>query len=205
MTTYAQPALWSAAHLELVQVSNNMKFESLLNGAVQTGSLPGAKWGWNVTFPEQNSAIRQRIEGSLSRMSGNEHRVQMYDLARPAPLGTCNLTGVTVSGAVAQFALSMTLAGCGASKTLYAGDWFSVITAAGSQLLMVADDATANGSGVMSINFRQDLRAAVSSGTAVTLDKPTALYVVMTNPLMFPREAAGKCPEFSIQLSEVFS
>lgn len=46
----------------------------------------------------------------------------------------------------------------------------------GDQLLMVAADATANGSGAITVTITSPLRAAISSGTAVVWDKPSVLF-----------------------------
>jgi hypothetical protein len=203
MSTFSPPSSWSAAHLELCQVNNNRIFTSPLNGWRQTATLPGARWGWNITFPEQAVAVRRTIEAILSKLNGMEHRLALYDLARPVPSGTCNLAGVTASAA-AQFATVLVLAGCGAGKTLLAGDWLSVVTTAGSQLLMVTDDVTADGSGNITCNTRPSLRASVTGGASVTLDHPTGLFVLAKPEITYPREAAGKCPQFGVSLVEVF-
>ena len=204
MTTYAVTSAWAAAHAELIQQHNSKSFQSSLNGSVQTGSLPGARWGWNITFPEQNIAVRSRIEALLTKLSGREHRLQLHDLSKPTPRGTINLSGVT-AGAAAQFVSTMVLAGCGNTKTLLEGDWISVVTTGGVQIVMVTDDSTSDAGGNMSVNFRHPLRAAVSGGATVVTNAPVGLFVLSSPELSFPREAGFKCPQFSISFGEVFS
>jgi hypothetical protein len=127
--------------------------------------------------------------------------VRLWDHKRPAPLGTCSLTGVTLAAGAAQFAEALSLAGCGAGNTLLAGDWISVA----GQLLMVVADATANGSGVMAVEVRHMLRQAVASGAAVTLHKPTALYIRSEAALAMPRGPGKRQPGFALQFVEVFA
>lgn len=207
MSTYTWPTSGKAFYLEGITISqrhNHRMSTSPLNGAIQTISLPGMRWGASLDFPKQTYAERAELEGWLSRLSGMEHRLALWDISRPVPRGNCNVSGVTASAA-SQFATSLTLNGCGASTTLKSGDWFKVPTATGAQLLQAAADATANGSGVATVEVRAMLRGAVSGGAAVTLDKPTALYILAQPEFGVPRGGAGICPPFSLELIEVFA
>ncbi len=207
MTTYSWPTsgtAFRAASMSWGQSHNGRAASSSLNGAIQTTSLPGARWGLTVNFPQQSYAERAQVEAFFTRLSGMEHRASIYDLSRPQRRGTCALTGVTASAA-AQFAMGLTLNGCGASTTLLAGDWLSVPTANGAQLLQAVVDAAANGSGVMTIETRPSLRGAVAAGAAVTLDKPSALFIQPEPKLDIPRGGSNICPPWSVTLMEVFS
>ncbi|ACB34500.1 hypothetical protein Lcho_2234 [Leptothrix cholodnii SP-6] len=208
MTTYTYPTTGSAfapAGLTWTQRHNTRVSTSSLNGATQTSSLPGSRWAVSLDYPIQTYAERAQIEALLTRLSGMEHRLALWDVSRPQRRGTCNLTGVTVSAVAAQFAAGLVLAGCGASTTLLAGDWLRVTTSNGAQLLQIAADATASAGGAMTVETRPLLRGSVASGAAVTLDKPTALFVLATPELSIPRGGTNKCPPFSVELMEVFS
>ena len=71
--------------------------------------------------------------------------------------------------------------------------------------MRVVADATANDAGAMTVEVRHMLRAAVASGTAVTLDKPTALFVRTEAGIMLPRMAGNYEPGVSLDLVEVFA
>ena len=208
MTTYTWPG--SGAFRQTLAsvgfVQNQRISTSTLNGAVQTTGLPGARLRQTVTFPLQTAANRAQLEALLNRLSGAEHRLSLWDLVRPVPRGTCNRTGVTASAA-AQFATSIVLNGCGANATLLAGDWFRVAVGSLQQVVQASADATANGSGVMTVEFRAMLRGAVAGSSAVVLDKPTALYIVppADGGLMVPRIVGGVGPEFTVDFLEMFS
>lgn len=176
--------------------------ESPLSGFTQTVSMPGARWGWMMEFGDHSSAYRDQVEAFLLRLSGREHRVALWDIKRRAPRGTCNLSGVTLGAAAAQFATVLSLAGCGSGKTLLAGDWVGL---AGGQLVRVVADATADGAGAMAVEIRHMLRTALGSGAAVTLDRPTALYVLTESGISLPRGAGRTEPGFAIDLVEVFA
>jgi len=201
MATYSLPAtVRKPRSAVLRQIHNNQSFTSPLSGYTQTASLPGARWGWALDWGPMSLGERGAVEGILTRLSGVEHRLQLWDFKREQPLGTINRTGVTC-GAAAQFATSLTLSNCGASTTLRAGDWLSV----GSQLFMVVVDATANGSGVMTVEVRHPARGAISGGTSVVLIRPTALYILSAPVLDFGREPGDALPPVSAEFVEVFA
>lgn len=202
MATYAYPgtAALVPARNVLRQFHNNQSTTSPLSGFTQTASLPGSRWGWALEWAALSPRDRQALEGLLTRLSGQEHRLQLWDFKRPQPLGTINRTGVTASAA-AQFATSITLNNCGSGTTLLSGDWFAV----GGQLLMCVVDATANGSGVMTVEFRHMLRSAVAGGAAVTLNQPTALYILSGSTLDMPRQPGRAQTGLAADLIEVFA
>jgi len=377
MTTYAWPTsrhFVPATH-DLRVVDNTQRTaESALSGYVQTTAMPGARWGWGMDFAPHTQAQRAEVEGYLLRLSGRQHRVQLWDLRNPRPRGSLALTGVTLGAAAAQFATSLTLAGCvgtnrvlngsfevdsnadgladgwsrynagavgaltqnistvvvwagsysqnliaaslgsssddrqgvtatvsaigsmaggtaviscrvlgtsgakanleiywrdgggsiigsiiagpltlngaeqalsatgacpaatasasiyvyqhsgpggavglyvdlvrvepgasvgvGADATLLAGDWLGLT---GGQLVRVVANATANDAGAMTVEVRHMLRSAVASASAVTLDKPTALYVRTEAGIALPRMPGNAEPGMSLDLVEVFA
>lgn len=172
---------------------------SPLSGYTQTVSLPGARWGWDMDFPAQLTDEREALEAYLLRLSGREHRVQLWDLKRPRPRGTCNLAGVTMSASAAQFAVQLQLAGCGVGRTLLAGDWIGLVT---GQVVRVVANATANGANVMTVEVRHMLRSAVPAGSAVTVDRPAALYTRTESGLAMPRQPGRAQPPVSVSFVE---
>ena len=66
-------------------------------------------------------------------------------------------------------------------------------------------DATANGSGVMTVEFRHMLRAAVGGGAAVTLNQPTALYILSGSTIDMPRQPGRAQTGLAADLIEVFA
>lgn len=206
MTTYAWPTgpqyvpqsmTWGIAH-------NQRASTSPLSGYTQTSSVPSPRWLVSMTFSEQPWAWRRLLEAFLLKLSGMEHRVQLYDMGPSGsfglPSGTINTSGVTLSSSAAQFATSLALTGCGASKTLLAGDKLSV----GGQILANIDDTTASGGGTMTITVRPPLRAAASSGASVTLSKPVALFVLADPKLEFGRRGPTT-DQLTVEFVEVFA
>lgn len=205
MSTYDWPAAWVPTQQRLIVRHNQGVSVSPLSGYVQTNTHPGSRWGWALDFPAMSQANRAAFEALVVKLQGREHRVRLWDHKRPVPRGSINTSGVTTSGTIAQFGTSCTLIGCGASATLLAGDWLR-LGASGAQLVMVTDDVAADGSGVMtSVSFRHMARASVASGTAVTLVKPSALYILTESRQEFPRQPGQAQPGVSLEFEEVFS
>jgi hypothetical protein len=206
MTTYAWPAFGSdkafwPATAELGQWHNNRELESSLSGDIQTNSVPGAKWLWTLNFDPQTWPERARLWAFLTRLSGKQHRTQLFAPHQPVPTGSINLAGVTVKTLAAQFATSIVLQGCGNTKTLLRGDWFSV----NGQPLMCVVDATSNAGGDMTVEFRHPLRAAAAVSAAVTLSSPFGLYILNTSEFGTPYGTGNMAPPVSIPFREVFS
>lgn len=178
MTVYAWPLsrafMPRTAALGVLHNSQRVA-ESSLNGAIQTTDMPGARWTWDLDWSSHRDADRQAIEGWVARLNGRTHRVTLWDLKRPTPTGSINTSGVTLGTAAAQFATSLTLAGCGANRTLLAGDWLGLPT---GQVVMVVADAQADGAGAMVVLISPMLRDAQASGAVVTLIRPSASYML---------------------------
>lgn len=207
MTTYAYPTgeAYKPAKMEWGQLHNNRATVSSLSGYTQTSSIPNPRWMITLTYPPQKSSVREILEGFLTRLSGMEHRVQLWDFGtgnrNGAPRGTINQTGVQISTSASQFATTIVLKNCGGGKTLAPSDKLGV----NGQLLVAVDTFTANGSGVMTVEVRHPLRQAAATNDAVTLVKPTALFILSEPQIAFPRSPGPVQPEFSCQFVEVFA
>jgi hypothetical protein len=180
-----------------------------LSGSIQTSGTPGKRWKVGLNLPAssyKNRANRMEIEGFLDRLNGKEHRVSLWHMGRKGiggygyPVGNINQTGVTVGANAAQFATSLTLAGCGANTVLAAGDFFSV----GGQLIMNPATAQANGAGVMVLPSITRLRAVQGLGQAVVLIRPTATFVLDSNSWT-SGYALGANQTMGIDFTEVYT
>lgn len=152
-------------------------FQSPFDGSTQTGSFHFGSWYCAMTWPNLEEADASLLQAFLMKLRGRANRALVHNFARPVPRGTINLSGVTVNGALSAGASQLTLAGCGNAKTLLTGDFFSV----GGEFKMVVDGPyTSDAGGAMAnVKFEPPLRAAVSNGAAVTLDKPTCTMMVV--------------------------
>ena len=209
MSDFTWPSFTDGAFLptdmEITQRHNNRASVSPHSGYTQTLSVPGMRWGMTLMLQRQLYSDRQRIEAFLTDLNGMEHRVALYDMGRPVPLGTINLSGVTASAASA-LATTIVLNGCGNTKTLKVGDWFSVVIAGGIQLLMNMVDATSNAGGVMTVaRFKPQLRAAVTGSAAVVTDKPTMLCINVSPQVNLPRTGGLNAAPMALEFVERFT
>lgn len=200
MTTYTLPDKRGCrpASMSLYLTPLGGVTRSPLTGDTKTVSSPGGWWSAELNYPDQGDDERGTLRGLIDLVTRSEHRLALWDLARPVPRGTCNLSGVTVGVAAPQFAQTVVLYGCGASRTLLPGDMLGI----GGQLCCVALPASSNVSGQMAVTLTSDHRLARAAGTPVTLDRPTALFVAV-DPVQWPRASARRCPSITVQLVEV--
>lgn len=87
------------------------------------------------------------------------------------------------------------------SPTLLRGDWLGL----SSQLVRAVEDATANDAGQMTVQVRHMLRNSAASGSAVTLERPTALYMRTESGLLMPRQPGLAEPELQCDFVEAFA
>jgi hypothetical protein len=202
MTTYAFPTISrNPAKMSWGLRSNATIFISMLNGGVQTVELPGARWTLSIEIPDCIDTLRGSIEAWLTKLRGQANRFTCYDFSCPAPRGTMRGTLVTV-GSTTQGTTSVTVSGGvgEASKTLLAGDKLKI----GNELKMIVADATANGSGVISLTVEPPFRATYADSTAIVWDKPTALFLLTSNEWKADIDPPARA-HFAIDGLEVFS
>ena len=204
--TWGTGRAFDVAELDMWLENTDVTVRSLLGGGQQTSGVPGAHWQAAMSFPQDSSSNRLELLAFFRSLNGKEHRIALWDLRKfsaagvqGSPAGTINTTGVTVNTTAAQFASSVQLAGCGNTKTLSFGDMFSI----NGQLIECCELATSDAGGLMTVSVPQRLRATATAGAAVTLVKPTALFV-LSAPFHGPRSSAFYEP-FAIDLEEVFT
>lgn len=149
-------------------------------------SLPATDPLWRLTIEltQMLEADSGALKALLLRLRGGVNQLEMHDHSRPAPVGTMRGT-MTLNADVSAAATTLEItAGVGqADETLNAGDWLGIGSGTTQQLVMVTADATANGSGVISVSVQPPLRNAFSAGQSVVWDAPKALFRRMSNQL----------------------
>lgn len=196
MTTYTWPTtrVFTAASAEWRLAPNVFLLPSQFSGHTQTVERPGARWMVRITFTPHSDADRAAVEAFLAKVRGKANRIALWHPKRPVPLGT--MRGSPVLAATeprGETSLAITTT---AGATLKAGDMIKV----GDSLLMVTDDATADGAGAITVSVTPGLKAQVSAGAAVSWDRPTATFILDEAPWV-PHTAVYS-PSFSISLTE---
>lgn len=176
MTALVLPDWFVPSTFEFGLARQTVQFRSPISGRFQAVDLLSDYWTVAVTLPPSAYSDAGKLEAFLNQLVGGGQSVLFYHLRRPVPVGTLRGSPVLASYA-AQFANKISLSGAfnssGGAATLNAGDMLGL----NGQLLQVKDDATGASDGTMTVNLVNRLRSSVSSGAAVTWNKPTAEFV----------------------------
>lgn len=193
MSLLTLPAAFVPRTCQLDMASNQRMAASPFGGSEQVTDLLNDYWRMTVSLPDSPHLWGAWREAFIASFRGQVNWVALHHFVRPQPVGTMRGTP-TLSTDHAQGAAALAITGGTAAGTLLAGDMLGV----GGLLFMVQSDVTLNGSGAGSVPIVNRLRVAQSSGAAVTWDKPTALFRLLSSsgvPYM-PGMAGGPSFEF---------
>jgi hypothetical protein len=174
-TTLTFPLTIEVAEFSLAQQRRDVLFNSAFGSQALENSPP--LWAAALTTTPDFDTYAADFKILVMQLRGKVNRLALWDLGRPAPLGTLRGT-LTLSALVAVGATSMTITGGvgQANTTLKKGDMLGLGTGTTQQLVMVMADATANVSGVITVTTEPPLRNGFAAASAVTWDKPCALF-----------------------------
>jgi hypothetical protein len=179
MSVIALPAALQTARMSWGQQRYDLNFAGGDSGAQQTRVLAPPRWLASILAPDiVNELNASEWSTLIMLLRGRVNVLALHYLGKPAPVGTMRGT-LTANAAALAGATSLVITGGAgqAATTLKKGDWIGVNQAATSrQLLHITADATANGSGVITVSFEPPLRVDVAAASSVVWDKPTALF-----------------------------
>lgn len=179
MTTVALPSVFRVTQFSMPMTANVRSNSSQYGGSEQVIDFLNDRWKIKLEVGVSQMAIGAVVEAFIASLRNGVNTVNLYHYARPTPRGTMRGILTMSAGAAIGAASIVVTGGVGqAGTTLLAGDLLGV----GGLLLMVQDDATANGSGVITVNLVNRLRVAQSSGASVTWNQPSAAFRVTGNP-----------------------
>lgn len=203
MSVITLPASLKIQRIEWGQKRFDLRFESGDSGAGQSRILAPSRWTASLICSDYLSQANAAVWRDLIlRLQGRINQLELYDIGNPAPVGTMRGTLTLNSAASAgDTTLSITGGAGQAATTLLTGDWIGIGSGTTRQLVSVAADATANGSGVISVTISQPMRWAQSGGASVTWDKPTALFRQTTSDSRWTHERAVRTG-YSLDLIE---
>lgn len=174
MSVIAFPTTLYAARMSWSQIRLDFSFNSAFGS--QGMEIGSPLWAVTLTSDRLYETDTGAWKALLMQLRGQTNQLSLWDFARPAPRGTMRGT-MTVSTDAAQGATSLVIVASGEnSKTLLAGDLLGLGTGTTQQVVMVTADATSNGSGVITVSIEPPLRNAFVATSAVTWDKPKALF-----------------------------
>lgn len=200
MSTITWPStdVFKPAKFEIGLRSNVLISTSPLSGATQTVELPGARWVVSMTLDPVEWADQAVREALFTQIAGQANRVSLWHMVRPAPRGTMR-GSPTLSATASAGATSLSITTT-AGATLLKGDMVKI----GSQLMQSTTDATADGSGALTLPIAPMVRTTVASGQAVSWDAPTATFILSATEVRVGyRPAVGEA--IALEFVEVFA
>lgn len=176
MTAFALPSWFGADGFSLSLSVVQRAAASNFGGSEQVRDLMNDRWTATLSASPRTSSDAAALEAFIASMRGMNNTIAVYHLLRPQPQGTMRgnptLAGGHVQGAEVLQIQSV------AGATLRAGDMLGV----GGLLLQVAQDSTADGTGLLVAPIVNRLRRALTSGGVVTWNKPTAPFRMASKP-----------------------
>lgn len=174
MIIYFPSTLTLVTGIEWGQSRRDLAFESPFSS--QSAELSHPLWKVMLTPARFGRSEYAEWEMLLLSLDGRQNQLALWHIDRPAPLGSMRGT-MTMNGAHAAGDTVLNISAAGqAGKTLLAGDHLGFGSGTTQQVVKVKELATADGSGNITVQVHPPLRTAYTTGTAVTWDKPKALF-----------------------------
>jgi hypothetical protein len=180
----------------LAQVTNQRVTASPFGGSEQAVDMLNDRWFMTLEIPGRYYGGAAAVEAFINAMRGQTNTVMLYHFGRQRVRGTI-AGALTLSATAAQGASSVSITATNGT-TLLAGDLIGI----GGLLLMVAADTTASG-GVMAVSLTNRLRKQLTSGSAVTITRPTAEFRLASAPVV--RYVPGFTDGFTVDFAEVIT
>lgn len=164
------------------------------------------RWLITATLPPLDQfSQRADVEGALDQWFDPANRLLIGHYAHPVPYGSMR-GNPTLIGAHAQGVKSLTIQTV-ASATVLRGDVLGVTTTAAFavQLVRAAANATANGSGELTLSITTNLRAAANANASVIWSRPAGLFRPTDYSALRARFSARFAAPVQLSLKEVIS
>ena len=156
-----------------IQQRQDIEFRSMFGAQAMEASPP--LWATTLTATDNFASLAGPWQSLMLQLRGKVNQLAMYNIGRPVPVGT--MRGVMTLAATAQGATSLALSAAGqAAATLVSGDYLGFGSGLTQQVVMVVANATADGSGNITVTIEPPLRNAFVAGSAVTWNYPCALF-----------------------------
>jgi hypothetical protein len=179
--TLSRPA---PAKIDWSLKSNTITFSSPLTGSVQSVEFPGARWSVSFSIENLTDDDAALLQAFLMKLRGQAGRFTLHNFARSRPRGAA--TGTPLVMGAAQTGTTLNTDGWTPSTTvLKAGDYFGV----NGELKMAVADAVSDGSGASAIVFEPPLRASPADNASLTINKPTATFMLTEDTVRWMTEA----------------
>lgn len=155
------------------QKRNDIEFRSVFGAQAVETTAP--LWVASVSAPSDFESLGGDWQAFLMRTRGRTNQVALWNLARPAPLGTAR-GSMTLGVAANQGDVTLTISVAGQDgNTLLPGDLLGFGSGTTQQVVMVTALATVAAGSVV-VSTEPAVRNGITISSNVIWDKPTVLF-----------------------------
>lgn len=174
------PAAPAFSQLRLTARSVVGVSRSPFTGQQQVQEHAGQWWEIEARIPPMARAAAEQWVAFLLKLKGMKGTFLLGDIVGAVPRGTI-AGSPAVDGAHAARSATLALKGLTVGTTLLAGDYFQVGSGTTTRLHKNLSDATADGSGEMTLDIWPSLREALSDSAAVTVTNCKGTFRLSSN------------------------
>jgi hypothetical protein len=159
--------------------------QSPFTGQSQSYEHPMALWVAQVQLPPMKRATAAAWQAFLLKLHGRSGTFLLGDPDAKVPRGAISLSATPTLNAAANAGdYQVELTGVGTSIVAFrAGDYIQLGSAATARLYMIVDDATSDGSGVVTVTIEPSIRVTVASGGAVVYQSAKTVFRLDANDI----------------------
>lgn len=150
----------------------------------------GEWWEADVQYDFLTRATADDLLGFLVALNGMEGTFTFGDPVNTTVRGTWAGTPVVAAAGAALGIKTVPMSGFTAGATVKRGDWIQTGSGSATHLHKVTADATADGSGLLTLEIWPRLRVALVSTNAFTIASPVGLWTLASNDREWSLEVA---------------
>lgn len=185
MLTLDWPAALRPASVEFGLIVPQLMARSSFDGSTSADTMGAPRWTFSITIGSRKLSEMPAWEAHIDRLRGRINRTTAWDWRREAPLGVA--TG-TPTVRVAGTGSSLELQGWTANTIgiLQAGSYFQV----NGELKKLTVTMSSDNNGRCIAQFEPPLRAQAPVDAPLTLIKPTAKFILTSDPPLWGQVGA---------------
>jgi hypothetical protein len=159
--------------------------QSPFTGQTQSYEHPMALWVAQVQLPPMKRATAAAWQAFLLKLHGRRGTFLLGDPDAKVPRGAISLSATPTLNAAANAGdYQVQIAGVGTSIVAFrAGDYIQLGASSTARLYMIVDDATSDGSGVVTVTIEPSIRVTVASGGAVVYQSAKTVFRLDANDI----------------------
>lgn len=168
------PAAPCPSRVVMTMANRDAITESPFTGRRQIQRQVFQAWRFSVEYPNMTKAQARQWLAALTSLEGQGGTFLFGDPVWKAPAGTW--AGAPTVNGIGQTGGTLALQGFTAGATIKAGDHFQISAGEFARLHTVLQDATADGSGLVTLDIWPRHRSSPGAGDAITVTYPKGVF-----------------------------